>query len=269
MTVIVSVKINDGIVAATDSAVSFQNGMIYQHANKVVNLCKGYPVGAMVTGAAGIGNESIYTLLKDLRHRLAGNDINHQDWKLNPANFTVSEVAQKVRQFIFCEKIDDARVNDISILIRVFGYSVGRPLPEMWDIKVFESKCEQILEAQSEQHFGVRWEGEMEAIDRLLFGLGTQFVSSVQKLGVDLDKAIEARNKIMEDIKALLVVPAMPIQDAIDLAEYLVQTTVGYVRFNFNQPVKTVGGAIEIATITKHEGFKWVQRKHFYSPEIN
>jgi len=40
--------------------------MIYHHAQKIVNLRKGLPIGAMVTGAGGIGNESIDTLLKDL-----------------------------------------------------------------------------------------------------------------------------------------------------------------------------------------------------------
>jgi hypothetical protein len=32
---------------------------------------------------------------------------------------------------------------------------------------------------------------------------------------------------------------------------------------------KTVGGVAEIAAITKHEGFKWVQRKHFFKTEYN
>jgi hypothetical protein len=28
-------------------------------------------------------------------------------------------------------------------------------------------------------------------------------------------------------------------------------------------------GPIEIAAITKHEGFKWIERRHFYPPELN
>jgi hypothetical protein len=59
----------------------------------------------------------------------------------------------------------------------------------------------------------------------------------------------------------------MPIQDAIDLAEYLVHTTIQYVRFSPGEPV--VGGPIEIATITKHEGFKWIRRKHFFEARLN
>jgi ATP-dependent protease HslVU (ClpYQ) peptidase subunit len=54
MTVLVSVKINDGIVMAADSASSFESGMVYQNADKIVNLREGLPIGAMATGAGGI-----------------------------------------------------------------------------------------------------------------------------------------------------------------------------------------------------------------------
>ena len=74
MTVLVSVKINDGVVMAADSASSFESGMVYQNADKIVNLMEGLPIGAMATGAGGIGNESIDTLMKDLRRRFSGAD---------------------------------------------------------------------------------------------------------------------------------------------------------------------------------------------------
>jgi hypothetical protein len=49
----------------------------------------------------------------------------------------------------------------------------------------------------------------------------------------------------------------MPIQDAIDLARFLVETTIGFIRSTVFLP-KSVGGVVEIAAITKHEGFRWV-----------
>jgi 20S proteasome alpha/beta subunit len=38
ITVLVSVKINDGVVMAADSASSFESGMVYQNADKIVNF---------------------------------------------------------------------------------------------------------------------------------------------------------------------------------------------------------------------------------------
>jgi hypothetical protein len=66
MSIIVSVKINDGIVMAADSATTFtwpdgKPGQIYEHAIKIVNLIKGAPVGVMTCGSGGIGNASIAT----------------------------------------------------------------------------------------------------------------------------------------------------------------------------------------------------------------
>ncbi|MBL6082627.1 hypothetical protein JMJ56_32195, partial [Belnapia sp. T18] len=49
MTIIVSVKINDGVVMAADSAGTMGSGQIYAHANKITNLCEGLPIGAMST----------------------------------------------------------------------------------------------------------------------------------------------------------------------------------------------------------------------------
>ena len=55
MTIIVSVKINDGIVMAADSAGTMDSGHVYVHANKITNLCEGLPIAAMSTGSGGIG----------------------------------------------------------------------------------------------------------------------------------------------------------------------------------------------------------------------
>ena len=104
MTIIVSVKINDGIVMAADSAGTMNSGQVYAHANKITNLCEGLPLGAMSTGAGGIGNESVETLLKDLRRRFAGRDPAHRDWRLDPAGYTLEEVARRLRAFLFEEK---------------------------------------------------------------------------------------------------------------------------------------------------------------------
>jgi hypothetical protein len=59
----------------------------------------------------------------------------------------------------------------------------------------------------------------------------------------------------------------MPIQDAIDLARFLVDASIKFSRFVPGPQV--VGGPVEIAAITKHEGFKWINRKHYYEQNLN
>jgi len=76
VTIAISMKVNDGIVLAADSAsaiieknpsgtLSVVN--IYNNANKIFNLIKGKPVGLIAWGSGSIGNSSISTLTKDFR----------------------------------------------------------------------------------------------------------------------------------------------------------------------------------------------------------
>jgi len=47
----------------------------------------------------------------------------------------------------------------------------------------------------------------------------------------------------------------------------LVHAAIMYSRFLPGAQI--VGGPIEIAAITKHEGFKWISRKHYYEGVLN
>jgi ATP-dependent protease HslVU (ClpYQ) peptidase subunit len=94
VSIIVSVKIHDGVVMAADSAATFfrpdgQAGQIYQNANKVLNLVKRLPIGVMTCGAGGVGPASIATLLKDLRARIAGDD---PAWRVEANECTMEQV---------------------------------------------------------------------------------------------------------------------------------------------------------------------------------
>ncbi|AND70214.1 hypothetical protein ATSB10_27600 [Dyella thiooxydans] len=64
-----------------------------------------------------------------------------------------------------------------------------------------------------------------------------------------------------------LINGAMPIQDAVDMVHYLIEVTCGYVRFSPGP--STVAKPIDLAAITKHNGFKWVARKHYYPAGLN
>jgi hypothetical protein len=72
---------------------------------------------------------------------------------------------------------------------------------------------------------------------------------------------------LRDELQADFVEPYMPLQDAVELATYLVAVSEGFTRFNPGPD--TVGGPIEVAAISKHEGFKWVQRKHYYTTGLN
>jgi hypothetical protein len=266
VTIIVSVKINDGIVMAADSAGTMGSGQIYAHANKITSLCQGLSVGAMSTGAGGIGNESIETLLKDLRQRFDGRDTDHLDWRLDPVSYTMEHIAERLRVFLFEEKAACCP-EPTNLQLRLCGYSAGRPLAEVWEVNMTGQDCPPPRQIMDETSFGVMWDGQYEALNRLVLGLGFDIGGALVKHGVPAQEVGKLQEELVRDLYATLSVPAMPIQDAIDLARFLIETTIGFVRFAVFLP-KSVGGAVEIAAITKHEGFRWVQRKSFYPAGI-
>jgi hypothetical protein len=57
----------------------------------------------------------------------------------------------------------------------------------------------------------------------------------------------------------------MTLQDAIDYAIFLIRTTEDYQRFATMAP--NVGGDIDVAIITHHAGFQWVQEKKYRGEE--
>jgi hypothetical protein len=265
MTVIVSVKINEGIVMAADSTSTFANTQVYDHAEKIANLIKGLPIGVMVTGDGGIGSESLTTLLKDLGKRLGDKQ---DSMYLDPTSYTMAAVAHRLHDFLFMEKsIPSGRT--ANILLRVCGYSAGRPLPEVWQVQLQGAISYEILLVHPEGDFGVNWDGQYDALNRLILGAPTNFEQIAVDWGMQRSDADSLGSAVRRSAQETLVIPTMPIQDAIDLARYLVEVAIGFTKFSIMKQPKTVGGVIDIAAITKHEGFRWVQRKQFYSPELN
>jgi hypothetical protein len=276
MTIVVSLKVTDGLVLAADSAATFYvptaRGTvtkIYNNANKIFNLRKIWSIGAMVYGVGGIGAASVETLSKDLRRKFS--DPNDLEYYLNEATYTVEEVATKARKFLYEESYLSAYAQppaDFGLGYRVCGYSAHASLPEVWEFFIAGATCAAPYQIQNRDEFGLRWAGETEALDRLLIGATSHILGwLVHKGFIQQQQTSAIQAELTQQFGAPLWLPAMPIQDAIDVARFCVETASKYARYGMRP--ETIGGPIEVAAITKHEGFKWVARKHYYTEELN
>ena len=271
MTIIVCVKINDGIIVASDSTTSFFRNddkfvQSYDSASKIFNLYKGLPIGAATCGTGNIGNASIATLSKDFRETLQNELPPARSDSFNPKNYTIQEISIKARAF-FLQTVAETTQN-IWLTYWIFGYSTNRSLPEIWSINIRGRDCDEPTLMASETWNGCRWDGEREALDRLILGYTPELTRSAVLAGADETTVAEILDKIAPDLYETLVLPAMPIQDAIDLSQYLVDATTGFMKFSVGR-ARTAGGPTEIAVVTKHESFKWIARKQFYKVEYN
>jgi len=63
------------------------------------------------------------------------------------------------------------------------------------------------------------------------------------------------------------VLGVLPANEMAELAETLI--TLQSLKEKVTKPSETVGGPVDVAIITKHEGLVWVKRKHFFDPDLN
>ena len=110
--------------------------------------------------------------------------------------------------------------------------------------------------------------GQPEFFQRLVYGFAPQMQQALAAVFGDAARAQTAIDQVraFTELRSL-VWDAMPVQDAIDLADFVVDGTKRLVRFLPGHD--TVSGETDIAVITKHEGFKWVRRKHYFPVSLN
>ena len=67
----------------------------------------------------------------------------------------------------------------------------------------------------------------------------------------------------------LRAVRVLPIDELALMAESLVNLTSFRRRVAMDENSFTVGGPIDVAVISKGDGFVWIKRKHYFNPELN
>jgi len=275
VTVTVAVNAVDSIVLASDSATTQQAQIepgqvatinIWNSANKIFNLRKCWPVGAMTWGRASIGGRSIATLSKELRCRFSGDRAGFEDWTLDAEKYTIADVAERVKTFFYDEQYASDPAQD-ALGLAVAGYSAGSDVAELRVILMDGSGCQGPEEPLPAGEPFVGWWGQPEAITRLAKGFSPRLGEALAQLGVPQQDIQGYVDKIQAKTSIPLAWAGMPVGEAIDLADFLVEATIKFVRFAPGHQM--VGGPVEIAAMTRHEGFKWIKRKHHYPQNLN
>src|SRR3989304_513009 len=167
MTIAISLKVNDGLVLASDSAATIVDkggGVVnvYNNANKVFNLRKGLPIGAVTYGAGEIGGASISTLIKDLRMRFSGEDPTHSEWHIDNAAYKICDVAKNVKKFIYDELYEPSFKDWETkpfLGFMVAGYSSGELMSEVYTISITNGVCEGPTLIRNQKQSGINWNG--------------------------------------------------------------------------------------------------------------
>lgn len=101
--------------------------------------------------------------------------------------------------------------------------------------------------------------GDKESIYNQLHALATQAHYQFQVRFVEKIDAI--RNPMVQMLAHL------PKEEMAALAESLVQITA--LRRKMSNTLETVGGPVDVALVTKSDGFVWIKRKHYFERDLN
>ncbi|MFT3662549.1 MAG: hypothetical protein QM809_14575 [Gordonia sp. (in: high G+C Gram-positive bacteria)] len=271
MTVAVLVKVHDGLVLAADSATTLRlddnSAQVYNNADKIIQLHRNLPLAMMTWGLGQIGDASVSTAGKDLRRRLMGKTKKYDDWKLKKHKYTVEQVVDRLVD-MFHERIGkmDLPADDPNSVLGVLvcGYSAGCDHAEAYQVMLGPGEPS-IEKVAATGDFGWIAFAQAVATNRLFYGIDPILMARIEKL-VPEDRHEELAEALKEQFRQP-VFRAMPFPDAIALAKFLVEVTAGYSHFLLGPD--TVGGPIDVASVNRHEGFKWINRKHYYSSELN
>ncbi len=286
MTIAVSVKVGEGLVLAADSTTSFFSGDVlaqsYHHARKVLQLGD-YPIGLLTYGLGQLAGRNLESLIAEFEQR----DLAEFD----PKNYTVRDIANTLHRFIAAKYDEafpplvrlplegeagapdgadappDAPPPDpepdrrMALGIVMGGYSAGEFFPDEFGMVVPYAPPTEVWPdiGERREQYGIRWWGQTRPIERLYLGCDTDAVNWFVENGVSEEDAWQYYSQLRDRLIWPIIYEGMPLQDAVDLAVYLVNVTIGHSRFAVGPPV--CGGKIDVATITAR-GFRWVSQKN-------
>jgi hypothetical protein len=254
----------EGIVLAADSRVTLtaemqrgQEKMLlpstFDNATKLLRVTGQDYVGVVTYGTGAIGQQeprTAHSFLPEFEDDLS---------KEQAGRLSVMDFAAKLGQFFMRQwKLsmpEDYRGPDMVFLVG--GFNNGEPYGRVFKLSIPSSPKP---EEQNAEVFGITWGGQLEYTARLIKGFDTQLPTLVQDfLKLTADQRVELEKHLEGTLSAQIPYQFLPLQDCVDLSIFLIRTTMEIQTWIVG--ARGVGGAIDVATITRIGGFKPVQQK--------
>jgi len=296
MTIVVSVQCSEGIVLAADSAVAVIDNSehethgtsVWNHAKKLSHVGE-YNIGTLSFGLGQIGQRNIQSLMYEF-------EVDKKCGCSGNTPVKVSKVAQELYKFLrvhYNAQYDNSK-NRPPLGMIIAGYSKGSFEPEQYRFLIPHTASPVKIDFPNK--VGIFFDGLPDAIYRLLNGIDYSLALALSEIDLNasqLDQLAQALNNMSRgpstesidefvricnggpDLVTKLISwmnlmrfdairPGMPLQDGIDLAVWLIESTIGRYRFAHAYPF--AGGPIDIAVIT-HAQYTWIQRKSWHGYE--
>jgi hypothetical protein len=257
MTIVVGAASPDGIVLAADSRTTLSDGQRHRiatdSAEKLFGLQNRF--GVATYGTALLGDQTINGVMNEFV--AAADEDPCQD---------VETFAKTLGAF-FTDRFNqvypeyEATPSGWPLGFVVAGYdSAG--VGHVWEVGVPGPVVSEQTDVTTRVR-GLLWRGQGDVIGRLVKGIDYLALGAAD---------VELPDEIVETLKKLEYILLMPatLQDAVDLAAFLVRTTVDMQRFSDGTAfspglVPGCGGEIQMLAVTP-TGVDWISRRWFVGP---
>ncbi len=231
MTLIVSLRVPDGIVIAADSLLTVkkegQPTSSLSYTQKVLPFYGRFGVG--ILGIGLLANKSVHVAIRSFE----------QDLKEKETPFKgVTEIAEKIGNHLHDllkkqlnqenKSLNTLQPGQFALGLQVVGYD-NDTNPKTVEVYVGKN-----VHCEVRKEFGCTYTGSGEIV---------QAIWSLYKTSSESQP----------------VYPLLSLQDAIDYAEFLIRTTIVHQRFSRKTP--DVGGDIDVALVTPFNEFQWIRQK--------
>ena len=177
------------------------------------------------------------------------------------ARLSVEEFAKELSNFFTVQwnalmaGVHNQPGNDMVFLIG--GYNQGAPYGRIFEFYIPNRPTP--VERHAGGDFGLIWGGQRQFVDLLLNGYDSRTPELIgRELGLDATGNASVLRKLSE-LATPIPYQFLPLQDCVDLSIFLVRTTMKMQTWMVD--VRGVGGAVDVATITKADGHSAIQAK--------
>jgi len=262
------IKAAEGIVFGADSRVTLEaktadNRLLpvtFDNATKLLTLNPPHNFFAAVTyGAAVIGLRTAHSFLPEFELTL----------KDEAKRLEVLDYARRLSDFFMKQWSQGMPPNypGPAMTFLVGGYD---PEAAYGKVFLFDVPKNPVPQPRNpgEREFGMSWGGQLEVTSRLIHGYDPSLPAILkQTLNLNDEQVTSALQALQKALEFKLPYDVLPLQDCIDLATFLIRTTITAQALSIG--LRGVGGPIEVATITRIDGVKYIQRKTLHGERQN
>jgi len=250
------IKGPEGLVLAAESRVTLsaalqdqQVHVNFDNATKLLSFSHpNTTVGVVTYGQAAIGLRTAHSFVPEFE---AG---------LPQERLSVRDFAERLGQF-FMQQWKAAMPPDYTgpdMTFVVGGFDKDEPYGRVLLLGI-PKQPSPVEQNAKPGEFGITWGGQREVVDRLIQGFDHRLPEIAQK-ALDLKpQQVQSLKQALNVLQMALPLGAMPLQDCVDLAIFFIRTTITAQRLTVG--IRGCGGPIDVATITRREGLRFIQRK--------